>query len=252
MRWRGDAGTQWFTEPGTEGVWIGLDPTDSAARDITVQLAMTQVVAPDERPHEYTAPGGRTVLIPPAKPELTQQTTVRGRPATLERFAPPDSTPPSPPTWKLRWQPVDGLWARIVARDWSEHAFRTVAQTLLLDRAQHCVQPLQATAVPPGTRWTGSHVGISTRLDGGGDHPGLGVWWYSGFTLGKADGTTLSVRLEPILPHDPGSTKDELRPNLTVAGSRPVDRPVPPRTRAAGDRAPPAALHALRPGRQRG
>ncbi|HET8661311.1 MAG TPA: hypothetical protein VFM55_20220 [Micromonosporaceae bacterium] len=216
--------THWQTAPGVEEVQIAFAPKGRGPEQlsyVTVQLARTRIVAPDEVPGKHVTGDGRTVLIPPQSPELTQETTVRGRPATLGRFAPPDSTPPSPPTWKLLWQPVDGLWARVVARDWNEHVLRAVAETLRLDRAQRCVQPLQATALPPGTRWTGSHVGISssTELDRGGDFPGLGLWWYSGFTLDKADSRTITVRLEPPnFPNSSGSPKDQFRPNLTVAG----------------------------------
>jgi hypothetical protein len=198
--------SMWRTESAGESVEIAYDPGTDASRDISVHLSRKGILADVQKEQS---------------PQWTEQTTVNGRPATLERYAAPDSTPPSPPTWYLRWQPVDGLWVHLVARDRTQTVFRAVAETLRLDQAQRCAQPMQVDRLPEGTRWTECHIGIAAHPNGAGKNPGLGVWWYSGLTLTKPDGTEITVSLEPRPPtRSLGGSKDKFRPNRTVAGQR--------------------------------
>jgi hypothetical protein len=136
---------------------------------------------------------------------------IRGRPATMLRYFPPDATPPVPPTWSLTWQPVDGLWAAVEARDVDSRTAIAVAENLYLDRAQRCVMPIRATVVPPDARWGTCMVGVKTSRDA------LGAWWYSKFSLTMADGEQFGVSLEPRPPdRSLGGPKDQFRPNRTV------------------------------------
>lgn len=191
--------SRWSVRAGEETAYLAYDPKGDTSRDLAITVRTGDPTA-----WPQTEPTG---------------TTVRGRPATLTSVPGPESVPPSPPTWQLLWQPVDGLVVTIVARDRTDTVIREVAETLRLDVAQSCVQPFRATAVPPGYTWTGSHVGIRARPDGGALYSDrLGVWWYSGLTFARAGGPEVSVGVAPLFPKDPASTKDAFRPNRTVGG----------------------------------
>jgi hypothetical protein len=220
----------WSTRPGLE--------TMTASYNGKRFTPLSVYLSPDERRLDEEGPAGAekrrqemiaqhpelgNAIEPAVEADLRQETSVLGRPATLERYpgrehwTPPGepAQPDDPPTWTLRWQPVDGLWALVIVEDETDVVLRKVAETLRLDRAQYCAQPLVATTLPSGTRLYSCSTNI--RFDDYGQYAGLGKWWYSGFEVVNAGGGTLMARLEPKPPtRSMGGPKDVFRPNRTV------------------------------------
>lgn len=186
----------WQSEPGAESIQVTFDQHGLQGRALGVTIAR------DEHEAARSAPQQRS--------ELREEITVHGRPATLERYPQADSDSPS--TWVLRWQPVDGLWAVLDALDATDATLRLAAETLRLDRAQHCAQPLVATVVPAGARWSACHVSFL----GSGRGDGVGAWRVSGFTVTNSGGGTLSLQLGLAPPPDMRKLTEPFQPNRTV------------------------------------
>ncbi|MFS8479398.1 MAG: hypothetical protein FWJ93_10675 [Micromonosporaceae bacterium] len=202
----GVSSSVWRSSLGVENIRFGFD---DAQRDF--EIFVTQ-----REQHAMAVIG-----VPPVDGDLRQETTVRGRPAVLHRYPAGPSAPSAvQTTWVLRWQPVDGLWVVIVARDGTDEIIRKVAEMLRLDRAQHCAQPFVADVVPPDTRLTECWVSIGAK--GAGQNDGFGVWGSSGFTVANSRGSTLMVGFGPKTADLESlvGTKDEFRSNRTVGGTR--------------------------------
>jgi hypothetical protein len=156
-----------------------------------------------------------------------QSVGIGGLPSTLDETRYPDAT-----VWVLRWQPVNGLWARVegsVSRD-DVMAFAAKVPGGL-EHSRRCVVPVEIAKLPPGLRWTGCGVllngynqaqagqGILTfaNLDGppvsvqtgrgmvAADNPatnrtvaGHRAWWVSGsLTVDHGDGKFFMVDFRP-------------------------------------------------------
>jgi hypothetical protein len=187
----------WESRPGAESIQVTFDQHGLPGRALRVTITR------DEHEAARSAPQQRS--------ERREQITVHGRPATLERYPQADSDSPS--TWLLRWQPVDGLWAIVDALDATDAIPRLAAETLRLDRAQYCAQPLVATVAPARARWSACHVSF---LAGSGRGDGVGAWQVSGFTVTNASGGALSLQLGLAPPPDMRKAKEPFQPNRTV------------------------------------
>lgn len=202
-----DPGTPvWRSSSGVERFTIGFADGGFAQRDLEIYVAQRE-------PQDLRVWG-----VPAGDGDLHKDITVHGRPVTLRRYPAGAASPrPYPPSWVLRWQPVHGLWVVIVARDGTDEIMRRVAETLRLDRAEYCAQPLVASVVPEDARLTACWVSI--RAKGAGQTDSFGAWESSGFTIANSRGATLMVGFGPKLPVDSlVGTKDEFRPNRTVGG----------------------------------
>jgi hypothetical protein len=147
-------------------------------------------------------PSGATTGGGNPRKQPTRQITIGGRPATLDETRYDEGAS----VWVLRWQPVDGLWARVetggVDRD-GALAFADKVRPAL-DRSRRCVVPTQVPKLPSGLRWTGCGVAFS-----GYD----AAMWSSILTFADASGEAISVRAGG--PPAPGSASST---NRTVGG----------------------------------
>lgn len=146
-------------------------------------------------------------------PPVTEPTTVGGRPAQRERQ--PLAGSSGNVRWVLRWQPVDGLWARIGAL--GDHDLSDVmgyAAGLHLDRAQRCVVPYRLGVGPPNASAIGCMVRLGRELGVGTSDPEVAVI-VSALYFADGQGNMLTVST-----HQTG--RMITRPNRTVAG-RPAE-----------------------------
>jgi hypothetical protein len=133
----------------------------------------------------------------------TRHITVGGRSATLDETRYEHGVS----VWVLRWQPVDGVWARVEAGGVSRNDATAFAERVrpALDRSRRCVVPMHVPTLPSGLRWTGCGVSFS-----GYDT----TMWSSIVTFADASGEAISVRTESG-PPPPGPTPSA---NRTVGG----------------------------------
>lgn len=108
-------------------------------------------------------------------------TTVGGRAATVERIQEEASGNVG---WVLRWQPVDGLWARLSTWDESDTLGKRDAAALNFRAARRCLVPFQLTAMPAGARIRSCELTIGPGTDRAfteasvvlGDEKGRSMW----------------------------------------------------------------------------
>jgi hypothetical protein len=148
-------------------------------------------------------PSGVTTGGGDPRKQPTQHVTVGGRPVTLDETRYYDGVS----VWVLRWQPVDGLWARVEAAHVSRDGALAFADKVrpALDRSRRCVVPTHVTTLPSGLRWTGCGVQFS-----GYDR----TMWSSIVTFADASGEAISVRTDGG-PPPPGPAPSA---NRTVGG----------------------------------
>jgi hypothetical protein len=128
-------------------------------------------------------PSGVTTGGGDPRKQPTQHITIGGRSATLDETRYYDGVS----VWVLRWQPVDGLWARVEAGGVSREGALAFADKVrpALDRSRRCVVPTEVTKLPSGLRWTGCGMQFS------GYDPTM---WSSIVTFADASGEAISVR----------------------------------------------------------
>ncbi|MBG0565039.1 hypothetical protein [Actinoplanes aureus] len=116
---------------------------------------------------EYWGPGGHgrlllaqdTDTLDPIKQALSStasieyrsnptEVRVAGRPGTA-RFEPNGG---GPDLWVVRWEPLDGLWARLEVYANGQDAAIAVAERFRYDGARRCAVPFRLTELPAGSR----------------------------------------------------------------------------------------------------
>jgi hypothetical protein len=162
----GAAEVSWYSAPGLEtaSLWNGevnlFDTWYYLARDKAIAVAASSLDLSARDPE--------------------QATTVFGRPGVVQRF--PRAFGGDSDVWRLTWQPVDGLWAVVVALGHDANAVLPAAQALRLDRAQRCVAPF-SLGQPDGYTWTGCSIMVSAAKP----------WALSRIELTRADGAVVSL-----------------------------------------------------------
>jgi hypothetical protein len=107
----------------------------------------------------------------------------------------------------LRWEPVDGIFVAVLARD--QATAERVFAAVRLDRVQRCVTPMRLSALPAGASWTDCQTAV--RI---GQVPGRYEWERSALIIWQADAQR--VRLWAVQRGtEQGGT---FAPDRTVAG----------------------------------
>jgi hypothetical protein len=136
--------------------------------------------------------------------------TVNGRPGTLVRYGWAHKDEAF--SWVLRWQPVDGLHARVGVYQNDPGAAREAAEALRLDVAQRCAFPLRLAATPADT--TLVTCGTALRRE---PVPTRGVWMHTLLRFATSSGGSVALWAEEDLVHGSIDTS-QFVPNRTVAG----------------------------------
>lgn len=162
----------WSAGRGTESVEF---------RGATTQLRF--VLARDPA----TLDGVRQTLSSSDRPEPATDVRVNGRPGTAWVDPAPSG---GPGLWFVRWQPVDGLWARLdIYAESRDEATRTASQ-VRFDGAYRCAVPFRLQSLPAGARLLECSVNLS--LDG----PGAFV--EGSLVAGDEAGHWLTVRAQRV------------------------------------------------------
>lgn len=151
----------------------------------------------------YLAPSASDLKrsLRPLNPTATD-TTVAGRPARVDTFGSgPDDT-----YTDLRWEPHDGIFAAVWARDAATAA--KVFDAVRLDRVQRCVTPMRLSGLPAGAHWTECQTAILA-----GQIPGRRVWASSGLTVQQSDGERVL-----LWATEPGGDSPVFQQDRVVAG----------------------------------
>ncbi|MEV4140329.1 hypothetical protein AB0J72_50235 [Dactylosporangium sp. NPDC049742] len=102
--------------------------------------------------------------------------TVGGRPGRADTFDPGNGQRFT----DLRWEPVDGIFVAVWARDLA--AAQRVYGAVRLDRVQRCVTPMRLSELPAGARWVECQTATKVTQE-----RSAGEWAWSGLVVAQAD-----------------------------------------------------------------
>jgi hypothetical protein len=194
--------TWWISAPGYEGVTVRHESVGEPYAEVLIGREAGRLDEVAAVANAFTS--GRQLHSDPPEP-----TTVGGRPATLTRTDARGDTS----HWTLRWEPVEGLPARVqVFRATDRSAVYQVAGALRLDVAQRCAVPLRIAAPPRDGTWTACDTAIRRA-----PHRTRGVWIHSLLTFTTPGGREVSVWAEEDMPRSSLDTS-QFAPNATVTG----------------------------------
>jgi hypothetical protein len=133
------------------------------------------------------------------QPADTRQVTVGGRPATATFWpsAVSHNKNADVPTWSVRWQPVDGLWASVDLFTTDVTEAVRAAGAMVLNSSQRCVAPLRLDPALTGFTLTACSVDV------GHDTP----WVSSSVDVERPDGVRFDIAIgdrslsEPFVPN---------------------------------------------------
>jgi hypothetical protein len=195
------AATWWVSAPGYEGVTVRHEDVGRPYVEV--------LIGPDpDRLDDASAITDAFMSDRESRGDAPTPTTVGGRPATLTRYEGLGGT--SNPA--LKWEPVDGLFARIQGFQTDRSALFEAAAALRLDVAQRCAVALRIAAPPPGGTLTACDTAVRTA-----PHPTRGVWIHSLLTYRTPSGGDVGIWAEEDRPRANLDTS-QFRPNATVGG----------------------------------
>jgi hypothetical protein len=132
----------------------------------------------------------------------TTDTTVGGRPATLQRI--PTEGADGDLAWVLRWQPVTGLWARVASYGPTDEAVRRAAAAVRFDEVRRCAVPFTLTALPLGAGVLSCELSVMPN-EGSVD---------ASLVVGVAEDVSMQVQIQ----YTPGRGGSRKTANTTVGG----------------------------------
>ncbi|MEU4570242.1 hypothetical protein [Micromonospora sp. NPDC023956] len=167
--------------PGAENAtWSagrGTESVEFRGAEIQLRFVLARAAA--------TLDGVRQTLSSSGRPEPPTDVRVNGRPGTAWVDPAPSG---GRGLWFVRWQPVDGLWARLDIYAASRDEATGAAGRIRFDKAQRCAVPFRLQSLPAGARVLECSVSLS--------RDGSGAFAEGSLVAGDESGRWLTVRAQ--------------------------------------------------------